>query len=100
LRAERLHVGRDVIERVVCAVEGCVEARWCARVCWRVAEVFACTRVVPTVLIDGFGEGATRLGKLNHARLKVVQRSLDEAGLLFVVRQKVVPKWMLTSPYS
>jgi hypothetical protein len=50
------------------------------------------------VLVDGFSKGATGLGKLNHARLKIVQWPFDETGFLFVMRQQVVPKWVLGSP--
>jgi hypothetical protein len=32
---------------------------------------------MPTILINGFDEGATRLGKLDHTRLEVVEWSLD-----------------------
>ena len=53
---------------------------------------------MPTVLINGFSEGATRLGKLNHARLEVVQWSLDKTAFFFVVRQKVVPQRVLINP--
>ena len=40
-------------------------------------------------------ERAARLAELDHARLEVVERALDEALLLLVVRKEVVPQGVL-----
>ena len=48
-----------------------------------------------TELIQGLVKRASGLAELNHAGLQVVQGSLDETVLLFVMRQKVVPERVL-----
>ncbi len=35
------------------------------------------------------------LAELNHADLEVIKRALDQAIVLLVVHQEVVPKWVL-----
>lgn len=46
-------------------------------------------------LIHGLGKRSTRFTELDHARLQVVQRPLDQTVLLLVVGQKVMPKGVL-----
>ena len=55
-------------------------------------------------LVHCFAQSAPWLAELNHARLEIVQRPLNKAALLFVVRQQVMPKRMLqvspSKPFS
>ena len=52
-----------------------------------VPEIIPGTGLMPAELIHSLDERATRLAELNHAGLEVVERALDKAVLLLVVRQ-------------
>lgn len=50
---------------------------------------------MPTELVHRLDKGASRLAELDHAGLKVAQRSLNKRVLLFVVGQEIMPKGVL-----
>jgi hypothetical protein len=55
---------------------------------------------IPSVVLEAVHGGVavigtTRLAELNHARLEVGERTFDEALLLLVVREEVVPEGVL-----
>lgn len=62
-----------------------------------VAQIVTGTRLVSAELVHCLGERAAWLAELDHTRLQVAQRAFDEAVLLLVMRQQVMPKRMLWS---
>ena len=48
-----------------------------------------------TELVHRLSEGATWLAELNHTRLQIVEWPFDEAVLLLVMCQEVVPERVL-----
>lgn len=48
-----------------------------------------------TELVHALSHSATRLAELDHAGLKIVERTFYQTVLVFVVRQQVMPKMVL-----
>ena len=103
------------------AVETGIKAAWCARptaykalVSVYGSQQFICqengltisgqptrgyvverTGLMTAKLVHGLSKSAPRLAELNHTGLKVVQHPFNEAVLLFVMGQEVMPERML-----
>lgn len=46
-------------------------------------------------LVEGLIQRPPRFAELYHARLQVVERTLDKAILLLIMRQQIMPQWVL-----
>lgn len=51
--------------------------------------------LVAAELIHGFAQGASRLTELNHTRLEVAKRPLNEARSLLIVGKEIMPQGVL-----
>lgn len=60
-----------------------------------IAEIIPCARLMSPELVHCFDKRTARLAELNHARLKVAQRALNETVLFLVMGQEVVPERVL-----
>lgn len=60
-------------------------------------HVVARVGLMPAELLHRFAKRTAGFAELDHARLQVAQRALNEAVLLLVVRQEVMPERVLES---
>jgi hypothetical protein len=50
---------------------------------------------MPPELVHRFPKRPSRLAELDHARLQITKRALNQSVLLLVVRQEVMPEGVL-----